>query len=170
MQVALVSHYQTHFFSDSTKLRNERPMGAPLSGLPLPARLMGAPASPARQKQLCDAIEDGDATEVRRLLAAGTDPSMPGPDKPTWPPLCVAAAYYVDYVETVQALLHFKADPATTTTEKAGKSALAIAIENGNKDVASVLKKARRDPEAAGGGYLDVEPDDDDDESEEEEE
>ena len=98
------------------------------------------------QKQLCAAIDQSDAEVVRKLLAEGADPALPGESQPTLPPLYLAALD--GNAAIVQLLLAHKADPDQVTT-KQGFNSLYAAADKGHVGVLRVLLEHDADPNQA---------------------
>eukprot|EP00729_Bicosta_minor_P032517 gene32517-biopygen28273 len=66
--------------------------------------------TPNVQAQLCAAIQEGHVEAVRKLLEEyGADPSVPGDDDPTRPPVFLASIK--GHVDVVKLLLEHNADP-----------------------------------------------------------
>eukprot|EP00729_Bicosta_minor_P014621 gene14621-biopygen24146 len=99
---------------------------------------------PELQKQLCTAIEEGKVEIVRKLLAEDdADPSVPGGDDLTAPPIYLAGGS--GHVEVVKVLLEHHVNPNQATIDEHGETAVFVAAEKGHVDVVTALVAGNAD-------------------------
>lgn len=98
------------------------------------------------QKQLCDAIKQGNLEAVRTWLEEGADPSECAPDDPLRSPVYLAAMEGHDGI--VQLLLERKADPNKARSD-IGATPLYTAAGNGHDSVVQLLCEHGADPNQA---------------------
>jgi ankyrin repeat protein len=96
----------------------------------------------AAESSLLEAVEGGDRAAALRLLAAGADPNVPGPDGTT----AVMWAAANDDVELVRALI--KGGANVKVTNQFGTSALTEAAIVGSAPIVDALLGAGADPNA----------------------
>jgi len=109
---------------------------AALSGAGRPAarkKAANLDQSPATAQSLQDAVKDGQIESVKRLLANGADPDMPGRDGKT--PLLTAVEKGAK-IEIVEEMLNAGAD---VSISKDGVSPLTAAFQKGNQKVLRLL-------------------------------
>jgi ankyrin repeat protein len=106
-------------------------------------------------KQLIQAVGDGDATEVAKLLAMGADVNARGeinlPGISTEENLAIYAAAYLKHNEIVQKLIQHGAD--VNTAGGIFGSALQVAVRAGNEEGVEYLLEAGADVNAKGGRF-----------------
>eukprot|EP00729_Bicosta_minor_P032743 gene32743-biopygen24539 len=125
--------------------------------------------TPKLQAQLCAAVQEGHVDAVRKLLEEdGADPSVPGDDDPTRPPVYLASINgHVDvvqlllehnadpnqaaangHVEYLKLLLHHNADPNQAMTDY-GLTPVGIAAQEGHGECLKLLLQNNADPNQA---------------------
>ena len=99
------------------------------------------------QAQLCAVVQEGHVDAVRKLLEEdGADPSVPGDDDPTRPPVPpVYLASIKGHVDVVQLLLEHNANPNQATTDD-GATSVIIAAANGHVECLKMLLQNDANP------------------------
>lgn len=104
--------------------------------------LVASVAAAADDLSLLDAVKNGDAESVARLLASGVDVDQPSADGST----ALAHAAYRNDLETLELLL-YKGEAKVNTVNDYGATALYLAAANADPGVIERLLRSRADPD-----------------------